>query len=267
MKRRRGRWDVSAHRVTAAAWWGLAVITIIAAAAACTGGGGDDKAGSGDGEQAGGGDEALATLEVIDQQIDVKTTDDTDFGPGETGMGLDVGDQIRSNTTGFGELGYFDGSWMRIEARATLTIEDLADTEDGEAVETSIDGGRLWSRAEKLTDSGDRFEVDTPVASASVRGTRFAIDCTVSWEAIAAEHGESGEDGSEDSAPEESCAFTVIEGTVTVTLPDGSEYTLTSAQQLLVADDGRVVGPIQLVPDELYANDWISKNLGVDLEK
>jgi hypothetical protein len=179
-------------------------------------------------------------------------------------MGLDVGDQVRSNETGFGELGYFEGSWMRIEARATLTIEELADTEEGQAVETSVDGGRLWSRTEKLTDSGDRFEVDTPVASASVRGTRFAIDCTVDWGEYAALRGVA----TDEPPPEESCSFTVIEGTVTVTLPNGEEYVLGPAQQLIVADDGRdPIGPVQLVPDELYANDWISKNLGVDLEE
>ena len=102
------------------------VVVIGLVGAACTSG--DDE---GDGDD-GGSDsgDALATLDVIDERIDVRTADAEDFEPGSTGMGLDEGDSIRSNDTGFGELGYFDGSWMRIEARATLTIEELSDVED-----------------------------------------------------------------------------------------------------------------------------------------
>ncbi len=231
------------------------VVVIGLVGAACTSG--DDE---GDGDD-GGSDsgDALATLDVIDERIDVRTADTEDFEPGSTGMGLDEGDSIRSNDTGFGELGYFDGSWMRIEARATLTIEELSDVEDASVVETSIDGGRLWTRAEKLTGSEDRFEVDTPVATASVRGTRFSIDCTVGWSDY---EGATGDD------PELACEFIVIEGVVVVTLPDGTEIELEAAQRLVVPDDDRdPIGPDDLIPDELYESPWVQKNLGVDAEK
>ena len=231
----------------------VAALVTVLVGAGCTG---DDDEG-GDGGSDGG--DALATLDVIDERIDVRTVDAEDFEPGTTGMGLDEGDSIRSDATGFGELGYFDGSWMRIEARATLTIEELSDVEDASVVETSIDGGRLWTRAEKLTGSEDRFEVDTPVATASVRGTRFSIDCTVEWSEY---EGATGDD------PEQACEFIVIEGVVVVTLPDGTEIELEAAQRLVVADDDRdPIGPDDLIPDELYESPWVQKNLGVDAEK
>lgn len=263
----------------------LAVAVLLVAA--CSGG--DDESASDDEAPGVGTGEELATLEVIDQQIAVKTTESDEFEPGTTGMGLDVGYQIRSNDTGFGELGYFDGSWMRIEARATLTIEELSDTEESRAVETSIDGGRVWSRTEKLTGSGDRFDVGSPVGTASVRGTRFSIDCTVDWGQYAADVVDA--DAGEDEAPDATtttdtpttdttptsaeladdlsvCEFTVIEGEVMVTLLDGTEYVLGPSQRLVAADDGRTpIGPLQVLPDELYATEWIQKNLGVDREK
>src|SRR5690606_16665291 len=64
------------------------------------------------------------------------------------------------------------------------------------------------------------------------------------------------------------CEFTVIEGEVMVTLLDGTEYVLGPSQRLVAADDGRTpIGPLQVLPDELYATEWIQKNLGVDREK
>lgn len=237
--------------------------------AACSSGSGDEQAApAGSGGSSTG--EALAVLEVIDQAIDVKAAGTDDFEAGTTGMALDVGDQVRSDTTGFGELGFFDGSWMRIEARAILTIEELADTDESREVATSIDGGRVWARTERLSGSGDRFEVGTPVGTASVRGTRFSIDCTIDWfsalDILDAADGVATTTESED--PELTCEFTVIEGTVVVTLTDGTEIVLEAAQTLLVPSDDRApVGPIQRIPDELYADEWVAKNLGVDVTR
>ena len=210
--------------------------------------------GGGAGNAASGDSGALAVLEVIDERIQVRTGSDREFRVGETGTALDVGDQVRSNESGFGELGYFDGSWMRIEASATLTIDELQDVEGARVVEASIDGGRIWARAEELTGSDDRFEVDTPVGTASVHGTRFSIDCAVEWP--------------EGEPPADTSAFTVIDGTVVVQDAGGDEFTLTAAQRLLVPSDDRApIGPTQLVPDELYLDPWVAKNLGVDVEK
>lgn len=211
----------------------------------------------------GGPEEAPAQLTVIDAQIGVKRAGDTSFAPGASGDDLDVGDQVRADTTGFGEITYFDGSWMRIEAEATLAIDELADTEEGQVVETSIDDGRLWARAEELTESGDRFAVGTPVGTASVRGTRFSVDCTVTWaEALTATTGTPPEDVTE---PDQVCSFTVIEGEVTVEGADGTTHVLGPATRLWVASDDReALGPESVVPDALHRDPWVAKNLGID---
>ncbi len=207
--------------------------------------------------------EAPAALTVIDDQVAVKRSGAAAFVPGATGAALDVGDQVRADTTGFGEVGYFDGSWMRIEAAATLTIGELADTEDGQVVETSIDDGRVWARAQELTESGDRFAVGTPVGTASVRGTRFSIDCTVTW-AEARESSAAPPSGPV-TEPDQVCSFTVIEGEVVVELQDGTSVRLGPATRLWAADDDRApIGPEPVLPDALHRDPWVAKNLGLD---
>jgi hypothetical protein len=82
---------------------------------------------------------------------------------------------VRTDTTGFAELLFHDGSWMRVESDATLTVAELADGDGADVVHTSIDTGRAWSRVRELTAPEDRFVVDTPVATASVRGSTSSI--------------------------------------------------------------------------------------------
>lgn len=208
------------------------VVVLVLIAAGCSSG--DDE-----GEDT---TEGTATLEVIDRNIEV-SQDGGPFETGTTGADLFVGDQVRADETGFGELSYFDGSWQRIEAEATLSIDQLADRESSDVVEVGIDGGRSWQRVEELSDSGDRFEVDTPVATASVRGTRFSIDCLV--------------------GPDQ-CLFVVIEGPVVLVLPDGTEIVLESGEKLAVTKGEEPGDPERFVPDELYEDEWIAKNLALD---
>ena len=194
------------------------------------------------------GDEAAAegraTLEVIDRAIDVER-DESGYEQGESGMGLAVGDSVRADATGFGEVQFFDGSWMRIEASAIVAIEELAATDDGHSVRTSITGGRSWQRVEELTDSGDRFEVETPVGTAAVRGTGFSIDCTLG---------------------EETCEFMVPEGRVQVTVSADTKVVVEAGERLLVEKGEDPGEPDRMVPDEMYNDPWIAKNLELDAE-
>ena len=178
-------------------------------------------------------------------------------------MGLDVGDQVRSDATRFGEIAFFDGSWMRGPFRRHLDDRGV-DRHRGrdESSTPPSPVGAVGVRAEQLTGSSGRFEVGTPVGTASVRGTRFAIDCTVSWaEEIRLE-------GSlEQTEPEEACAFTVVEGTVLLQRPYGSEYELVAGQRVAASDHRPTIGPYDLTDAEVRDDDWIARNLDVDSEK
>lgn len=129
-------------------------MAVAALVAGC--GGSDDPASSG-----GSDDEVTATLATITTNIDTDTGDGfTDATEGEK---LTTGDRVRTDDTGFAELTYHDGSWQRVENSATLTIEELVDTSDGQVVSTSIDTGDAWNRVRSLAEPDDEHTVDTPV--------------------------------------------------------------------------------------------------------
>jgi hypothetical protein len=215
----------------------LCLVAFGLSAVAC---GGSESAG--DTPSGGGGSGPLATVEVIDEQVAVRRGDGG-FTTLQGSSDLGQGDQVQTDTTGFAEVVFFDGSWQRVEAGTTLTLTELVDIEGGQTVRTGIDKGRAWQRVESLTDDEDAFDVDTPVAVASVRGTAFAIDCT--------------------GAPS-SCTYSVIEGVVDVTVSSGQTAAVTAGQTLTVPVD-QPLGPPQTVGvDVLRQEPWIAKNLALD---
>jgi hypothetical protein len=217
-----------------AIWIGAAFAA--AMTSACSGGG-QESAG---GQPAGGG--PVASLTVLEQEVMVgRGTDPAE--PVETSAELSQGDQVQTDTTGFAEIVFFDGSWQRIEGDTSLTLTELADVESGQVVRTGIDKGRAWQRVGALTDEDDAFEVDTPVAVASVRGTAYSIDCS--------------------TEPVE-CTFAVVEGEVGLTTSDGSTTTLRAGDRLTVSRDAPTGAPERVGVESLRGDDWIARNLARD---
>jgi LmbE family N-acetylglucosaminyl deacetylase len=191
-----------------------------------------------------GGNGPRATLEIITTNIQ-SALGDGGFEPAEAGQELTIGDRVRTDDTGFAELTYHDGSWQRVENNATLTIAALTEQGSSKAVRTQVDVGRTWNRVRELTQPDDGYEVETPVATASVRGTIFATDCSSA----------------------DVCTFRVIEGTVVIRTPDGREVVLTGPA-LLEVRRGEPLGEPQVIPPDVLRQDpWVQKNLGIDRER
>jgi hypothetical protein len=216
---------VASHRLTAVA----VALTLIAAA--CSG----SDASSGD-------DGALAELQVLSTDVQVRTAD-ASFESAQSGRELGQGDEIRTDATGFAEVVFFDGSWQRIENGATLTLTELVDIEGSQVVRTGLDQGRAWQRVESLTNEEDAFAVDTPVAVASVRGTAFSIEC---------------------SGDPMACTFSVVEGLVALELSAGTTVELSPGQRLVVQRDQAIEPPQDVGVDQLRADPWIAQNLELD---
>lgn len=217
----------------------LAVFALLAAG--CGSDDGSDNASPG--EDATSADVVSAVLGIITTNIETDSGDG--FAEATEGESLVVGDQVKTDATGFAEVTYHDGSWMRVESEATLMIDDLADTDDGQVVSTSIDTGEAWNRVRELSEPEDEFVVDTPVASAAVRGTAFSIDC----------------DG------DTSCTFSVLEGEVLITPDVGDPVTLTAGQSLTVTTGEEPPAPEEPGVEALSAEPFIAKNLQLDREQ
>jgi hypothetical protein len=215
----------------------LAVVSLTGAA--CSGGDATESAGDG----VGGGDRELASVEAIAPAVSARLGEAAAFEPVNSKTALGQGDQVRTDTTGFAEVVFFDGSWQRVENDVTLTLTELVDIEGGQTVRTGIDRGRAWQRVEALTSDEAAFEVDTPVAVASVRGTAFAIECV---------------------GDPITCDFSVVDGEVDVELSSGNSIGLQPGQVLTVAQDVDVGEPRTVGIDALRANPWIAANLARD---
>jgi hypothetical protein len=230
---------IGGERVLAARAIAVIAAVLLLGAVACSNGGGDEAAGGGG--DAGG--QSLATLKVLDDAVAVAHGEGAAFEPAQSGASLGIGDEVQTDAAGLAEISYFDGSWQRIENQSVLTLTELVDIEGGKVVRTGLDQGRAWQRVQALTTDEDSFEVDTPVAVGSVRGTEFSIDCTVQPVA---------------------CTFAVVEGVVELALSGGTTVTLQAGDLLSVSRDQPVGTPLSVGVDQLRQDPWIAKNLQLD---
>jgi hypothetical protein len=184
-----------------------------------------------------------ANLKIRDQAAQVRIKAAADFAAANDGQSLALGDTVKTNGTGFAQVDYSDGSLTRIDSDAQFTVTDLTTAGQAQRVVGSLDGGRAWSNVKKITSSDGRYEVDTNVATASVRGTRFDSDCR---------------------AASGSCTFTVVDGTVGVTPTSKTEIALNAGQAAIVHRDGTVERLADRTLDELRTDPWIAQNIDLD---
>ena len=160
------------------------------------------------------------------------------------GESLRIGDSVRTGETGGAEINYWEGSLTRLDSDTTFRIAELVDEPGRRQVEVELDVGRVWNRVSKLTTSEERFEVKTPVAVASVRGTAFIADCR------------------RIHLPR--CVFTVIEGVVDVRTPDGKVISLQPSNEVTVGPPQGIGDVRTLSAGEIAADEFIQDNLARD---
>ncbi len=96
----------------------------------------------------------LASLNA--SYVDAKVNDSVRSGAG-----------IRTGRRNFGEITFQDNSVLRVNERTDMTIQDV-----GQMRTMNLSKGALWVRVTKGTGT----KVQTPVATATVRGTELVID-------------------------------------------------------------------------------------------
>lgn len=181
---------------------------------ACGGDGGQENAAG----SAGAGTEgALATVVRIDAAVDARIDTATDFTEVGEAVEVNAGDEVRTDTTGFAEITYFDNSLTRLDVDTTFTVAELT--------------------------GNDTYQVDTSVATATVRGTAFLITCP----------------------DDTTCTFDILEGTVEITPTTGDPVTLDAGESLTVTADQPPGDPEAVAPTVL-GDDWITRNIGLDAD-
>jgi hypothetical protein len=97
--------------------------------------------------------------------------------PLEPDAAVQVGDVLRTAPGGGVELRFADGSRMFLRGDSELRLEqsDRVPNTDLVRSRVKIPRGRSESRVRSFKESGGRFEIDTPAAVTSVRGTHFRV--------------------------------------------------------------------------------------------
>ena len=96
---------------------------------------------------------------------------------------LQQGDVIRTGEGAHAVLTFFDGSVIELEPDSEIRVETLQATSAGDLLMTMQQTiGRSWHVVSRTLTPNSKYEVRTPAATATVRGTAFLV--TVSPQGI-----------------------------------------------------------------------------------
>ncbi|HCU36824.1 MAG TPA: hypothetical protein DGT21_15655 [Armatimonadetes bacterium] len=116
---------------------------------------------------------------VRDPQGDVliKTRTGNRFLPLADTPRVHAGDSLKTGRDGSVTLEWVDGTRLRVEPRTALTVLKchVNKSEDAEISQFKLDIGTIWIRVIRGLSQKSKFEVETPTATAAVRGTVFAV--------------------------------------------------------------------------------------------
>ena len=118
---------------------------------------------------------ASTTLTILGGEVQVSRNGGA-FTPAADGAIIGPGDVIRTAADARAVLTYFEGSTVSVEPSSELAIDEASSNPDGSTVVVMTQNlGRTWHVVTKLITGGSKYEVRTPAATASVRGTTFAV--------------------------------------------------------------------------------------------
>ncbi len=89
---------------------------------------------------------------------------------------VQAGEQLRTGADGRCTLNWIDGTRIRMEPRTKLTVQKCQVYKGAEQSAFRLDIGKIWIRVLRTLSQQDKFLINTPTATAGVRGTIFAVE-------------------------------------------------------------------------------------------
>jgi hypothetical protein len=114
---------------------------------------------------------SIGNLNIYDGTVELLRG--SDKLAGKTGTGVRNTDILKVGPNSRVSIILKDGSVIRLEADSEVEVTEL--TYDGDNIQTAnfrLISGKMWSKVEPLSTNAD-WQVETPTAVASVRGTAF----------------------------------------------------------------------------------------------
>jgi len=172
---------------------------------------------------------AAAVLTVISGDVQTRFGG-SGFASAMDGAVLYVGSTVRTSADARAVITLFEGSTIELEPASDITIEEAATRSSSTIVQLAQSVGRSWHVVTHLTTADSRYEVRTPAATASVRGTAFEV---------AVDDGLSGP----------TTTVTTTEGRVATVDAAGSSEVLVTADQFTTVRANTAPEPPRSAPD------------------
>jgi len=118
--------------------------------------------------------QAAAVLTVISGDVQTRFGS-SGFASATDGAVLYVGSTVRTSADARAVITLFEGSTVELEPASDITIEEATTRSSSTIVQLAQSVGRSWHVVTHLTTADSRYEVRTPAATASVRGTAFEV--------------------------------------------------------------------------------------------
>jgi hypothetical protein len=115
-----------------------------------------------------------AVLIVLQPDVYVKNSEDTDFVTIEQEIDIATGSEIKTSSKGRAKIVYPNGTTTTLEEDTHITIDEL--DRSGNKSRINLFFGGIWSKVENIVGSDNFYEVQTDTVVASVRGTIFATE-------------------------------------------------------------------------------------------
>ena len=115
-----------------------------------------------------------SVLSACTGEVQVKTADAANWVGGVVGAVLKDDDAVKTGAEGEASITFFDGSVIELRANTQIEISELKQGKT-KSIKVKQEIGETWSKVEKLTDMALRYEIETPVAVAAVRGSQMIV--------------------------------------------------------------------------------------------
>jgi hypothetical protein len=117
----------------------------------------------------------LTVLSVAGGEVLVMKAGAAEWVSGEVGMTLGVNDKIKTVAGGHATITFFEGSTIELDGGTEISLSELGLDGTASHIGISQQIGNTVSRVKKLVDPASSYDVETPAAIASVRGTTLSV--------------------------------------------------------------------------------------------
>ena len=118
----------------------------------------------------------MARLDQVSGTVECRPAGSATWHLASAGEQVQTGERVRTGPLSAATLVFFDGSTTRLQAETEVAVVQASSRPGGgRTIILRQTVGQTCSRVQRLPDPASRFEIETPTAVTSVRGTEFTV--------------------------------------------------------------------------------------------